>query len=69
MQGGVGDREVKARLISVLEQFLAPIRGKRALLENDKQQVVCILEEGRKKVHAVAQQTLSEVRKAMKIDY
>jgi len=68
-KGGVGDREVKKRLVGVLETFLTPIRKRRSELEKDPRHVAAILEEGRKKVAVVAQETLAEVRKAMKIDY
>lgn len=68
-KGGVGDREVKKRLVGVLETFLTPIRKRRSELEKDPQRVAAILEEGRKKVAVVAQETLKEMRKAMKIDY
>lgn len=69
LKGGVGDREVKGRLVGVLEIFLAPIRARRAELEKDPRRVMQILEEGRKKVRIIAEETLNEVRKAMKIDY
>lgn len=68
-QGGVGDVEVKKRLIDVLEEFLTPIREKRAKFAQNPQAVMDILKEGGQKARLVAQQTLKDVRKAMNINY
>lgn len=68
-QGGVGDVEVKKRLIAVLENFLAPIREKRAQAAKNPQAVMQMLEEGGKKARGVASQTLKEVKEAMNINY
>jgi tryptophanyl-tRNA synthetase len=68
-KGGIGDVEVKQRLIRVLEELLAPIREKRKEFEAKINEVKTILEEGRRAVKAVAEKTLCEVRSAMKINY
>lgn len=68
-KGGLGDVAIKNRLIKVLEKFLAPIRKKRAEFAENPKAVMKILEEGTKKARIVTSQTLSEVRKAMKLNY
>ncbi|HBI17102.1 MAG: Tryptophanyl-tRNA synthetase [Candidatus Moranbacteria bacterium GW2011_GWF2_34_56] len=68
-KGGVGDVEVKKRLIEVLEEFLTPIRERRAEFEKKPEEVMNILKEGGQKARLVAQQTLKDVRKAMNINY
>ncbi len=68
-KGGLGDVAIKKRLIEVLENFLEPIRKRRAEFAKNPKAIMKILEEGTKKAKIVASQTLSEVRKAMKLDY
>jgi len=60
---------LKRRLIDVLESFLAPFRLRRIEFAQDKAQVLKILQEGSAKARSVAAQTLSEVKKAMKLQY
>lgn len=68
-KGGLGDVKVKKFLFAVLNDFLAPIREKRAYYEAHKEEVIEILREGTAEANRVSQQTLSEVKKAMQIDY
>ena len=68
-KGGLGDVELKKRLIEVLEEFLAPIRKRREELGKNKAQVIKILEQGTKVGREVANQTLNKVKKAMRLDY
>ena len=68
-KGGLGDVLIKKRLIEVLENFIKPIREKREEFANNPKLVMEILEEGTKKAHEVAKQTMQEVRQAIKIDY
>lgn len=68
-KGGVGDVEVKKRLIAVLENFLAPIREKRAQAAKDPQAIMDMLKEGGEKARQAAQKTLKEVKEAMNINY
>ena len=68
-KGGLGDVAIKNHLIKVLEDFLAPIRKKRAEFAKNPKAVMKILEEGTKKARIAASQTLGEVRHAMKLDY
>lgn len=68
-KGTIKDTEVKELLIAVLEEFLGPIRKKRAEFEKQPELVDKILKEGTERVRLEARQTLEEVRRAMKIDY
>lgn len=65
-KGTVGDVEVKEYLTGVLNEFLDPIRRRRAEFsrstDSDK-----ILEDGEKKVLPIAQETLQQVRQAIGI--
>ncbi|HET7319027.1 MAG TPA: tryptophan--tRNA ligase [Nitrospirota bacterium] len=67
--GGLGDVAVKKRLAEVLENFLGPIRRKRAEYSKDPAHVMDILRDGTERGRAVASQTLALVRKAMRLDY
>lgn len=67
--GQVGDIEVKKYLVTVLNNFLSPIRKRRAEFEAQPGLVEKILKEGAEKARAEAQKTLHEVKKAMKLDY
>lgn len=68
-RGGLGDVKVKRFLNAVLEEELAPIRARRKEYEKDIEGVYAILEEGSRKAREVAEQTLQEVKNAMKINY
>lgn len=68
-RGGLGDVKVKKFLNAILEEFLAPIRARRKEFEQDIPGVYNILKQGSIKAREVAADTLSDVRKAMKIDY
>lgn len=68
-KGGVGDVEIKERLIRVLENFLDPIRARREELARHPEQVYNILREGTERHRRIAQQTMKEVRQAMGIVY
>ncbi|KHD44594.1 tryptophan--tRNA ligase [Streptococcus hongkongensis] len=67
--GGLGDVKTKRYLLEILERELAPIRQKRLEYANDMGEVFRMLEKGSQKAQAVAAQTLSEVKKAMGINY
>lgn len=68
-RGGLGDVAVKKYLIEVLNTLLTPIRTKRKELAKDPAAVMRILFEGTQKARAVAQNTMSEVHHAMRLDY
>jgi tryptophanyl-tRNA synthetase len=68
-RGGLGDVKVKDYLFEVLNAELAPIRERRIEFAKDPAAVYEVLREGTARANEVANQTLQEVRKAMKIDY
>jgi tryptophanyl-tRNA synthetase len=61
-KGGIGYKESKEILIKNISAFIAPLRGKRAEFEKDKDRVVDILREGGKKAAAIADKKMEEVR-------
>jgi tryptophanyl-tRNA synthetase len=67
--GGIGDVAVKRALIKALNEFLDPIREKRAGYESQPEYVREIAMEGTRKALKVAEETMALVRHAMKIDY
>jgi tryptophanyl-tRNA synthetase len=68
-KGTVGDVEVKQKLLAALDNFLTPIRARRAEYESKPDQVREIIMEGTAKARTVAQETMKDVRAAMKIAY
>lgn len=68
-EGKVKDVEVKEYLVEVLEKFLEPIRSVRAEFEKKPELIDKILKEGTARARLEAQQTLDEVRRAMRINY
>ncbi len=68
-RGGLGDVKVKKFLIRVLNRQLEPIRQRRHMYEKDIPGVYDILQKGTKTAYEAAQQTLEEVKAAMKINY
>jgi len=68
-RGGLGDVKVKKFLFAVLNEFLTPIRERRAYFEAHPEEVIAALTEGTEEARRTAAQTLSEVKHAMKIDY
>ncbi len=68
-RGGLGDVKCKKFLLHVLEEILEPIRAERKKWENDIPAVYRILEEGTGKAQERTNETLEEVRHAMRIDY
>jgi len=68
-KGGVGDVAVKRRLIEVLDATFTPIREKREYLAKNPDHIMTILKEGTEKARAVAQATLRDAKRAMKINY
>ncbi|MCI6243763.1 MAG: tryptophan--tRNA ligase [Lachnospiraceae bacterium] len=68
-KGGLGDVKIKKFLNNVMQEELAPIRARRAEFEKDIPAVYDILKKGSDAAREVAAQTLSEVKRAMKINY
>ena len=67
-RGGLGDMKVKKFLNKILQEELEPIRQRRAEFEKDIPAVYEMLRKGCEEARAVAAETLSEVRRAMKIN-
>ena len=68
-RGGLGDVKVKKFLFAVLNEFLTPIREKRAYYEAHPEEVIAALTEGTAEARKAASATLAEVKEAMKINY
>src|SRR5438876_4376105 len=68
-EGQVRDVEVKEKLIVAVEEFLRPIRERRARYAADPKGVDRIIEEGSERARAEARKTLHEARSAMHLDY
>jgi tryptophanyl-tRNA synthetase len=69
VRGGLGDSLVKARLATVLQELLTPIRERRQLFEQDKGQVLQMLKEGTEKAREVAAKTMDEVKSVLGLTY
>ena len=67
--GQVGDVDCKRKLVEVLVAIIEPIRQRRLGYEKDPGQVLRVLKEGTARANAVAEETLSLAKKAMKQDY
>ena len=68
-RGGLGDGTCKKFLFNVLNDRLEPMRQRRAEYEQNIQGVYDILAAGTAAAREIAQQTIAEVRHAMRIDY
>lgn len=68
-RGGLGDVKVKKFLNNVIQSELEPIRLRRKEWETKTPEVYEILKKGTTEAREVAAQTLTNVRRAMKINY
>ena len=68
-KGERGCVQCKRELIEKMNEFLKPIREKRKYYEEHPEEVNRILQEGTAKAKAKAEETIKNVKKAMKIDY
>ncbi|MDD2973040.1 MAG: tryptophan--tRNA ligase [Lachnospiraceae bacterium] len=68
-RGGLGDVKVKKFLNNVLQKQLEPIRARRHEYEKNIPEVYDILQRGTKIAYEAADETLKEVKNAMKINY
>ncbi len=59
----------KKQLIANITEYLRPIREKRAYYEAHPEIIDKILREGTEKARKTAQETMKQVKKAMKLDY
>ncbi len=67
--GKVGDVEVKQKLARALNEFMDPIRERRAYYQERPDLVKEALAAGSAHARRVAQQTMTEVRDAMRLNY
>jgi tryptophanyl-tRNA synthetase len=67
-EGKIGDVEVKKYLIKILENFLTPIRKRRAEYGNEER-LLAILKEGTQRVREETRKTLQEVKEAINFIY
>ncbi|MCR5819548.1 MAG: tryptophan--tRNA ligase [Bacteroidaceae bacterium] len=68
-RGGLGDMKVKKFLAAIMQETLEPIRTRRAELQKDIPAVIDILRQGTEKAREAGAKTMSEVRRAMRLDY
>ena len=68
-KGGLGDVVLKKHLTKILINLISPIRERREVLAKNPKAIMQIIKDGNQKASKHAQQTMSEVRRAMKIDY
>ncbi len=67
--GGVGDVEVKEKLIVALNNFLDPIRERRKYYEEHKDEVIDFLKRGVDRANQEWEETMKLVKDAMRINY
>ena len=60
---------MKKFLFAVLNEFLTPIRERRAYFEAHPEEVIAALTEGTEEARKTAAATLADVKEAMQIDY
>ena len=68
-KGARGCVQCKRELIEAMNEFLKPIQEKRKFYEDHPEEVQKILDKGTNDAKEKAIETMSKVRKAMKIDY
>ena len=68
-KGGLGDVKVKKFLNQVIQAELEPIRKRRQQYQKDIPYIYEILKKGSETAEQAAAQTLSDVKRAMKINY
>ncbi|MBO6074850.1 MAG: tryptophan--tRNA ligase [Paludibacteraceae bacterium] len=68
-RGGLGDMKCKMFLLKIMQETLEPIRQRRAEWEQRLPEVREILRRGTEEACRVGEQTMQDVRKAMRIDY
>lgn len=68
-RGGLGDVKVKRFLNAIMQEELTPIRERRKEFEKDIPAIYEMLKNGCDVARAAAADTLSDVKKAMKINY
>jgi tryptophanyl-tRNA synthetase len=67
-RGAVGDVEVKRLLVAAIDRFLEPIRERRRQFEGQADLVRSILIQGSRHARHVGQETLEQLRAALRVD-
>ncbi len=67
--GGLGDVVLKKRLTEILQNLIRPMRERREEFAKDPENVKKMLQDGTERARSVVQETLRDVKHAMKIDY
>jgi tryptophanyl-tRNA synthetase len=67
--GGLGDVVLKKRLTEILKNIIRPMRERREEFAKDPTAVRNMLQNGTERARTVVEETLREVKHAMKIDY
>ena len=68
-KGGIGDGRIKQFLSDVLITLLAPIRERRESFDGKEDELMKILKKGTDVANEVADETLTQVKEAMGINY
>jgi tryptophanyl-tRNA synthetase len=68
-RGGLGDVEVKKKLVVAINNLLEPMRERRVYYETHPKAVQDALEAGCEAGRKAAEATMTEVRTALKLDY
>lgn len=68
-KGGLGDVVLKKYLFEILNEMLTPIRNRRLEFAKDQGEVMRVLLAGTADARQVAAQTMSDVKKVLKLDY
>jgi len=68
-KGGLGDGQLKKRLIEILDSLIAPIRHRRMQYESDIGYVRKVLEDGTREAREIASEKVAEVKRVMKLTY
>ena len=63
--GGLGDTTVKRRLDTLLQDTIAPIRARRAVIADDRAAITAILAQGTERARETTQRTAREIRTAI----
>ncbi len=68
-RGAIGCVKCKNRLAAIMTEVLQPIYEKRQSLENKKSEIIDIINTGNKAASLIARETMTSVRKAMKMEW
>lgn len=68
-EGKIGDVVCKKKLVEVIVALLEPMHARRKLYQHNEDQLIKILKEGTERANSLAEETLSEVKKAINQQY